>query len=118
MALSRLLLGWVLVALWLLGWDLISARGAWEPRKAFLPVGEALLLTLFGALWFGSLGTGAWWLVFLLVGGLREWPALPEPTPRVRGRASPRSGIVLRLLRTLRVLLAGGILAWRLGAAG
>jgi hypothetical protein len=117
MALSRLLLGWVLVALWLLGWDLISAPGAWEHRKTLLPAGEALLLTLFGALWFGSLGSGAWWLVFLLVGALREWPGLPEPATRARGRASPRRGIVLRLLRIPRVLVAGGILAWRLGAA-
>ena len=115
MALSRLLLGWVLVTLWLLGWDLISARGAWERRSALLPAGEALLLTLFGALWFGSLGSGAWWLVFLLVGAIREWPGRPEPSPRVRGRATPRGGIVLRLLRTPRVVVAGGILAWWLG---
>lgn len=116
MALSRLLLGWVLVTLWLLGWDLILARGAWEGRSALLPTGEALLLTLFGALWFGTLGSGAWWLVFLLVGALREWPGLPEPTTRVGGRATPRRRIVLRLLRTLRVVVAGGILAWGLGA--
>jgi hypothetical protein len=117
MALSRLLLGWVLVTLWLLGWDSISARGAWVRRSALLPAGEALLLTLFGALWFGSLGSGAWWLVFLLVGALREWPGLPDPSTRARGRALAGRSIVLRLLRTLRVVVAGGILAWRLGAA-
>lgn len=117
MALSRLLLGWVLVTLWLIGWDLISARGAWERRSAVLPAGEALLLTLFGALWFGSLGSGAWWLVFLLVGALREWPGPADSAPRARGRPVPRRGVVLRLLRTLRVVVAGGILAWRLGAA-
>jgi hypothetical protein len=116
MALSRLLLGWVMVTLWLIGWDLISARGAWERRSALLPVGEALLLTLFGALWFGSLGSGAWWLVFLLVGALREWPGVPDPATRARGRSVPRRGIVVRVFRTLRVVAAGGILAWRLGA--
>lgn len=116
MALSRLLLGWVLVTLWLLGWDLIAARSAWARRSALLSAGEALLLTLFGALWFGSLGSGAWWLVFALVGALREWPGQPDPVARVRGRTAPRPRIALRLLRTLRVVVAGGILAWRLGA--
>jgi hypothetical protein len=116
MALSRLLLGWVLVTLWLLGWDLVAARGAWERRGALLPAGEALLLTLFGALWFGSLGSGAWWLVFALVGALREWPGQPEPATRARGRAVARPGVAVRLLRTFRVVGAGAILAWQLGA--
>ena len=116
MALSRLLLGWVLVTLWLLGWDAIAARGAWDRGSALLPAGEALLLTLFGALWFGSLGSGAWWLVFALVGALREWPGRPDWAARVKGRAVSRPGIPLRLLRTLRVVVAGGLLAWRLGA--
>ena len=115
MALSRLLLGWALVALWLFGWDLGAARGAWERRSALLPAGEALLLTLVGALWFGSLGSGAWWLVFALVGALREWPALSETTARVKGRPAPRRGLAGRLLRTLRVVGAGGILAWVMG---
>ena len=117
MALSRLLIGWVLVTLWLLGWDVSSARGAWERRSALLLAGEALLLTLFGALWFGSLGSGAWWLVFALVGALREWPAQADAGVRVRGRtSSPRPGIPRRLVRVLRVVAAGGILAWGLGA--
>ena len=50
--------------------------------------GEALLLTLFGALWFGSLGAGAWWLVFGLVAALREWPSSGEPPPGARARAA------------------------------
>jgi hypothetical protein len=37
-------------------------------------VGEGLLLTLLAALWLGSLGAGAAWLVFLLIGALKEWP--------------------------------------------
>jgi hypothetical protein len=117
MALSRLLLGWVLVTVWLLAWDLVVARGAWERRSAVLPAGEALLLALFGALWFGSLGSGAWWLVFALVGALREWPGQPDTVGRARVRTAPRPGIAVRLLRTLRIVVAGGILAWELGAA-
>jgi len=116
MALSRLLLGWALVTLWLVGWDLAAARAAWERRSALLPAGEGLLLTLFAALWFGSLGSGAWWLVFALVAALREWPGPPDSPGRVRARPAPRPGLGVRLVRMLRVLVAGGILAGVMGA--
>jgi hypothetical protein len=115
MALSRLLLGWALVTGWLLGWDLIARRGTGSHRRGLLDGGEALLLTLFGALWFGSLGAGAWWLVFGLVAALREWPCGGEPPTGPRARVA-RPQIGLRLLRMLRTVVAGGILAWRLGA--
>ena len=116
MALSRLLLGWALVTGWLLGWDLIARRGTGSHRRiGVLDGGEALLLTLFGALWFGSLGAGAWWLVFGLVAALREWPPGGEPPTGPRARVA-RPPIGLQLLRMLRTLVAGGILAWRLGA--
>jgi hypothetical protein len=115
MALSRILLGWSLVTAWLLGWNLIARRGARADRRAMaLTAGEALLLTLFGALWFGSLGAGAWWLVFSLVAALREWPSGGDPPVGARVRAVPPP-LALRLLRMLRTLAAGGILAWRLG---
>src|SRR6476659_1549591 len=111
MALSRLLLGWALVTGWLGGWDLIARRGTgWHRRIGLLDGGEALLLTLFGALWFGSLGAGAWWLVFGLVAALREWPRAAEPPAGPRGRVA-RPPTALRLLRMLRTLVAGGILA-------
>jgi hypothetical protein len=64
---------------------------------------EAGLLTLLGALWFGSLGRGGWWLVFGLVGMLREWPG-----------STSAAGALFRVARTLA---AGGLLAWRLGPA-
>jgi hypothetical protein len=116
MALSRLLLGWVLVTGWLVGWDLIARPGiGWRRRNGLLAGGEALLLTLFGALWFGSLGAGAWWLVFGLVAALREWPCAGDPAPGPRARAA-RPPLGLRLVRMLRTLVAGGILAWRFGA--
>ena len=116
MALSRLLLGWALVTVWLVGWDL-SARGGGglNRRLATLAAGEALLLTLFGALWFGSLGAGAWWLVFGLVAALREWPGGGEPPPGARARPA-RPPLWPRAVRMLRTVAAGGILAWRLGA--
>jgi hypothetical protein len=107
-ALSRLFGGWLAVALWLLLWEVVASRfgGARETglaRRGRDCLVEAGLVTLFGALWFASLGSGAWWLVFALVGALREWPL--------------RSAPGVALLRVVRTLVAGGLLAWRLGPA-
>ena len=123
MALSRLVGGWIAVVAWLLLWELVAsrfgaARGNGSPTRsvgstgtraagtralrARIP-GEALLLTLLGALWFGSLGAGGWWLVFGLVGALREWPV--------------SRSIGISLLLVLRTVVAGGLLAWRLAPA-
>jgi hypothetical protein len=106
MALGRLLAGWVAVVAGLLFWDVIGSRIAGPRPNGRLPrarvyLAEAGLLTLLGALWFGSLGTGGWWLVFGVVGLLREWP----------GSTSPAGS----LFRVARTLAAGGLLAWRLG---
>jgi hypothetical protein len=102
MAFGRILLAWAAVAAWLIAWAWVERRGA--PGHA-LPVresaelaGEAAIVTLFGALWFASLGAGEWWLPFLLVGGLREWPVRS-----VRG-----------LVRVGRMVGAGAVLAWTL----
>ena len=116
MALSRLALAWLAVTAWLLVWELLlsrlgSARGNGRPRRYRVFLVEALLLTMFGALWFGSLGSGAWWLVFGLVAALREWPG--PPGRRLVGETDPIS-IGLSALRVLRTVVAGGILAWRL----
>jgi len=117
MALSRLLQAWLGVTVWLLLWELVVSRfvgrrGNGKLRRARVFVVEALLLTMFGALWFGSLGAGAWWLVFGLVGALREWPG---PTGQRPGGETDPIGIGLAALRVLRTVAAGGILAWRLG---
>jgi len=128
MALSRLVGGWIAVVAWLLLWELVAsrlggARGDGGPTRSVGPtgtratgmralrarirarvhLGEALLLTLLGALWFGSLGAGGWWLVFGLVGALREWPV--------------SRSIGISLLLVLRTVVAGGLLAWRLAPA-
>jgi hypothetical protein len=101
-AFGRILLAWVVVAAWLAVWAFGERRvtGAEVPSGAELTplAGEAFLLALFGALWFGSLGSGAWWLVFLLLGGLMAWP--------VRSLAGAA--------RIARVVVAGGLLAWTL----
>jgi hypothetical protein len=117
MALSRIALAWLAVAVWLLLWELlvshVGTRGNGRLRRARVFLVEALLLTLFGALWFGSLGTGSWWLVFGLVGALREWPG---PAGRRPAEQADPIGIGLSALRVARTVVAGGILAWRLGA--
>jgi hypothetical protein len=117
--LSRLFSAWLAVTVWLLLWELAvsrlgSARGDGRLRRARVFLLEALLLTMFGALWFGSLGAGAWWLVFGLVGALREWPGARGRRP---AEGTDPIGIGLSALRVLRTLVAGGLLAWRLGPA-
>ena len=104
MAFGRILLGWVAVGAWLAIWAFGERRvtGAGRPSAAELTplAGEALLLALFAGLWFGSLGSGGWWLVFLLLGGLMAWP--------VRSLAGAA--------RIARVVVAGALLAWTLHA--
>ena len=104
MAFGRILLAWAVVGAWLAIWVFGERRvtGAGRPSAAQLAplAGEALLLALFAALWFGSLGSGAWWLVFLLLGGLMAWPV-----HSLAGAA-----------RIARVVVAGGLLAWILHA--
>ena len=116
MALSRLFGGWIAVVVWLLLWELVGSRygavrGQGKVRPVGVHLGEALLLTLLGGLWFGSLGAGEWWLVFGLVGALREWPVPRGRRPTER--PDPVS-IGVSLLRVLRTVVAGGLLAWRL----
>jgi len=97
-----MLLAWVVVGAWLAMWAFAERRvtGARPSSAAELAplAGEALLLALFAGLWFGSLGSGAWWLVFLLLGGLMAWP--------VRSLAGAA--------RIARVVVAGALLAWTL----
>jgi hypothetical protein len=113
--LSRVLLAWLAVAGWLLLWEAMARQaerggsGPWVRAPLWHYAGESLLLTLFGALWFGSLGAGAWWLVFGLVGAIALWP------PPSEGRRRRAAGLVGRALRVGRIVAAGGLLAWRLG---
>lgn len=104
MAFGRILLAWAVAGAWLAAWALGERRvtGAGHPSAAELAplAGEALLLALFAALWFGSLGSGTWWLVFLLLGALMAWP--------VRALAGAA--------RVARIVVAGGLLAWVLRA--
>ena len=117
MALSRIVLAWLgVLALFLLG-EAISGRlrrGAGRRTVLFGSAAQALLLTLLGALWFASLGTGAWWLVFLLMGGLMELSVAIEGKASKTARVA---GSVGHMLGVARVVVAGGWLAWQLGPA-
>ena len=74
---------------------------------------EAGLLTLLAALWFGSLGSGGWVTVFVLLGTLA---GSPERAMRHALTGSgTRADLGYLLLDIARYVAAGALLAWRLG---
>ena len=73
---------------------------------------ETLVVTLFAALWFGSIGSGAWWLVFLMLGALVSGAERGLRSAFLRSPAGPE--LKSLLLGIARYVLAGGLLAWRL----
>ena len=123
---TRLVLAWLTTAVWFL---LASAgsvrlvarlgrRGAEpgtvgpSPLRFRWRLVEAAVLTLFASLWFDSLGSGGWWLLFFLVGIL---VAMPQWLRLVAEQALPRRAAVAGACADLaRYVVAGGILAWRL----
>lgn len=124
MTLPRLLLAWLPVAVWFVAARAAAARTLQLPtlalpsgmtlaaRAALPQVVEAAGVTLFAALWFDSLGSGGWWLLFTLVG------ALVAAAPRLSGPGAGPTGrraLALILADTGRYVVAGAILAWRLG---
>jgi hypothetical protein len=120
MALSRVIGGWILLTVWLLACEaagrlLGRKTGPWIRPPLWLYAAQALLLTLLAALWFGSLGSGEWWLVFGLLGGLMEsYPRAEQRPGKVRPGWRPALGWIARVSR---IVAAGGLLAWRLGPA-
>ncbi len=127
MTLTRLVLAWVPVATWfviatfgtalLIAW--LSKPAGQEALWAGFPlvllkwrIVEAALLTLLASLWFDSLGSGGWWLLFLLVGALVTIPPWLQPGPENRPSQAALAGVCADIAR---YVLAGAILAWRLG---
>lgn len=119
MTLLRLVLAWAAVTVWFLLFELIEQRIVGPaPVAGRLRAGwkvyvtDALLLTLFAGLWFASLGHGGWVLLFLMTGLLVEGPG------RFRDGSGTidlsARGIGRLLLGLARIVIAGGILAWRL----
>jgi hypothetical protein len=114
MTLVTLVLAWLPVAVLFLAFAWAASGRKMPPRAGVAVVlGEALVLTLLAGLWFASLGSGGWPLVFLLIGvlvsgaerGLRSALLRSPAGPELRGFA----------LGVVRYLVAGGVLAWSLG---
>lgn len=112
MTFGRVLVGWVVVLAWFLGWREATRRmrgipGAAGPAlRADLPALaiEAGLLTCFATLWFASLGSGGAWLLFPIVGLLMELPS--------RLRSHPVGGLPWKAVAggVARILAAGLLL--------
>lgn len=111
MSLASLLVAMALVAVLFF----VVARlqhGSLNRAAAGMAVGEAVVLTLLASLWFSSIGSGGWWLVFLLLGvlvsgaerGLRSALLRSAKGPELRGF----------LVGVAKYVAAGAVLAWRL----
>src|SRR5438093_9295024 len=72
---------------------------------------EAALLTLIGSLWFDSLGSGGWRLLFLLIGALVAFPVWFRTGPV---QMPSRALVASSLADLTRYVIAGALLAWRL----
>ncbi len=107
MTLLRIGLGFLAVAVFFVGFAWVT--GGRKRGTVAVPALEALVLTLFTALWFGSLGHGSWVLVFFLLGLLASgFGSRTEAGPGVLwSRAT--------LITAARYVAAGGILALLLG---
>ena len=124
MTLTRLFFAWLPVAAWFvvappIGYraDLFVARqyfvwgyNRWALTGRLL---EALVVTLLASLWFDSLGSGGWWLLFLLFGVLAAYPVRWQLL--ATSAAERKRELVVGLMDTARYMVAGAILAWRLG---
>ena len=125
MTLGRLVFAWIVVAAWFaiatVATLYVVARLVIPPdARVYLGIpthvvkrrlAEAALITLIASLWFNSLGSGDWWLLFLLIGGLvssgRWFARGPDPAPK-------RALFTDVIADLVRYVIAGALLAWRL----
>ena len=124
MTLTRLVFAWLPVAVWFVVAPPLGDRGdgaaggkyfVWTYDR-WIVTGrllEAVLVTLLGSLWFDSLGSGGWWLLFLLIGLLAAYPARWRRL--APGAGDRRRELLVGVMDTARYVVAGAILAWRLG---
>lgn len=121
MTLGRLTLAWLVAALWFVvaDWGIRRMAGdATRPDAAarrratgWIAV-EGGVVTLFASLWFDSLGSGGWWLLFVLVGLLAAFPVRLQAI--AVGALPARPTLLVAVLDTARYVGAGALLAWRL----
>jgi hypothetical protein len=106
-----------------LGWLPVAAvflLATWATHGRRLPMaagivscGEALVVTLLAALWFASLGSGGWPLLFLLLGTLVAGSERGLRSAFLRSESPfSWSGFAVGVAR---YMAAGALLAWRLG---
>jgi hypothetical protein len=113
-SLAWLAAGFAAVTAWFLVFELIERRLVGSPGPGFrapwpVYLADALLFTLFAALWFASLGHGGWLLLFFLLGVLLEGPG--RYRDQAAGFDRSRAGLKRLLLGTIRIVIAGGLLA-------
>ena len=110
MTLLRLVGGTLGVTAWFAIWALTVRRITHDPARLKFGADaiEALGLTLFAALWFGSLGHGDWWLLFAVIGLLVEGPIRWRHRAEIPTVSEARRPL---LLGTLRILGAGAVLS-------
>ena len=111
MTLGRLIFAWLAVAAWamvaLFVEKTASTAMALDTSLLKWRLVEAVVLTLLAALWFGSLGSGSWWLLFLLFGVLAIGP-------RWLGALAHPHTLVWLGADLARYVVAGALLAWML----
>ena len=123
MTLGRLFFAWLPVGLWFLAgrWAAARITGGTFPAGGVTrlwaggwTLAEAAGVTAIAALWFDSLGSGGWLILFVLLGVLAAFPMRLERLPT--STLSRRSDVLLAIMDTARYAGAGAILAWRLGS--
>lgn len=110
MSLLRLSAGFAAVAVWFLLFELAERRLLGMPGPRFRApwatyVSDALLFTLLASLWFASLGSGGWLLLFAMLGLVLEGPG--RYRDREGGFDGSRAGIKRLVLGVVRIVGAG-----------
>lgn len=125
MTLGRLIVAWVFVAGW---FEIATFVTSFVVHRLAVPadatlyidipthilkrrLGEAALVTLLASLWFDSLGSGGWWMLFLLLGATVSSSKWFTPAPDTDAKRALIADIVLDVARYVG---AGALLAWRL----
>ena len=113
MTLVTVFLAWLPVAILFAAWAWLAQGRKLTGRLAVAVLAEAGVLTLLAGLWFGSLGHGGWWLVFLLVGALVNGAERAVRVALTPGPGRPEWRAFA--LGIARYVAAGALFAWRLG---